>query len=70
MRRRNEEKMDFGGPKFGDWALLGLSGAATAWCGNRIYKKHQQAKQRRRSWEEQYDPDDVVVDYDSGYYLR
>ena len=70
MSRRNEEKMDFGGPRFGDWVLLGLSSAATAWCGNRIYRKHKQAKQRRRSWEEQCDADDVVTDYDSGYYLR
>ena len=70
MSRRRMDEPDFGGPKFGDWALLGLSGAVTGWCGARIYRKHKQAKQRRRSWEEQYDPDDVVLDYEDGYYLR
>lgn len=70
MSRRNSNEPDFGGPKFKDWAFLGVSSAVTAWCGNRIYKKHQQAKARRRSWEEEYDPNDVVYDYDSGYYLR
>lgn len=69
-RKQKDYGMDFGGPRFGDWALLGLSSAMTAWCGGRIYKKHKTAKQRRRSWEESWDPDDVVVDYDSGYYLR
>lgn len=67
---RRDDRRRFGGPTFGDWALLGLSGAATAWCGNRIYRKHKQAKQRRRSWEEEWDQDDVVNDYDVGYYLR
>lgn len=69
-RKQKDYGMDFGGPKFGDWALLGLSSAMTAWCGGRIYKKHKTAKERRRSWEESWDPDDVVMDYDSGYYLR
>lgn len=70
MSRHKNDGMDFGGPKFGDWALLGLGAAFTGWSGSRIYKKHKQAKQRRRDWEEQYDPDDVVEDYESGYYLR
>lgn len=70
MSRRNEYEPDFGGPRFGDWALLGISSAATAWCGNRIYRKHKQAKQRRRSWEEQWDQDDIVNDYEADYYLR
>ena len=70
MSRRKENKMDFGEPRFGDWALLGLGAAFTGWSGSRIYKKHKQAKERRRSWEEQWDSDDIVSDYDSGYYLR
>lgn len=70
MSRHNEERRDFGGPTFGDWAFLGVSTALTAWSGKRIYSKHKLAKQRRRSWEEQWDADDIVNDYDYGYYLR
>lgn len=70
MRKKYPNEPDFGGPKFGDWALLGLGAAFTGWSGSRIYKKHKAAKERRRSWEEEWDPNDVVMDYDSGYYLR
>ena len=66
-RRRNQ---DFGGPTFGDWAFFGTSLAMTGYSGSRLVKKTRTAKERRRQYEEEYDPSDVVDDYDRGYYLR
>ena len=67
---RHRSNRQFGGPNFGDWALLGVSGAMTGYSATRIVKKTRIARERRREYEEEYDPRDVVNDYDRGYYLR
>ena len=72
MSRRNSRRENlkrFGGPTFGDWAAFGLSAAGTGYLGTRLVRKTREAAARRRSWEEEYDPSDVVLDYGRGYYL-
>ena len=70
MPRNRRNNRQFGGPTFGDWIGFGASAAVTGYCGTRIVRKVRQANERRRQYEEEYDPRDVVTDYDSGYYLR
>lgn len=70
MGKHGRNNRQFGGPSFGDWAFLGASAAMTGYSATRIYRKSRNAKERRRQYEEEYDPNDVVIDYPREFYLE